>query len=196
MPSIFTAWENAEKSSFLVQFTNYNSPYFILETLLDNISLCTGNMYDGMFLPQPPGVYVQHFPKKSLEELWELHDESIRYLTDYGNVHLIPFHPDLPWGNVSSTDSPAESQSSEFSAFEIVENSGNRSLCNYIRSLPFYPFRWGYWHFYRRFFWVNKTIQKQVEMGRLVLPQHLPPDYEKYYVMWSPEEKYQSICNK
>ncbi|MDR2170300.1 MAG: hypothetical protein LBP59_09175 [Planctomycetaceae bacterium] len=193
-PVIMVVWENAEKSSFLALVTNYNSPSFILETLLDNISLCTGNISDGIVSPQRPGCYVQHFPKKSLDELWKLHDESIRYLTEYGNVHLTPFHPDL-WGKASSTDLSATSQSLEFSAFEIDENSGNRSLCNYIRSLPFYPLRWGYWHFYRRFFWVNKTIQEQVEMGRLFLPQHLPSGYEKYFVMWSPENNLKTFNN-
>ncbi|MDR2755781.1 MAG: hypothetical protein LBC20_08760, partial [Planctomycetaceae bacterium] len=99
-------WENPETSSFFVQYLSFNGSYFEFGTLFDNnIYLETGNLLFGLLTyPTLPGFYVQHFPKKSLEEIWELHNESIRYLTEQGNAHLIPFHPDFPWGNIPSTD--------------------------------------------------------------------------------------------
>ncbi|MDR2755386.1 MAG: hypothetical protein LBC20_06735, partial [Planctomycetaceae bacterium] len=121
-----------------------------------------------------------------LEEIWELHNESIRYLTEQGNAHLIPFHPDFPWGNIPSTDPFSEQK---VLAFEVFQNSGSRSLSKYVRSFFLWSQWWLYWQFFRPFFWVNKTIQEQVEMRRLVLPQELPPDYEKYFVHWSPKKQ-------
>ncbi|MDR2115102.1 MAG: hypothetical protein LBP87_01850 [Planctomycetaceae bacterium] len=184
---ILAVWENPEKSTFLAQYLNFNGPYFGFETLFDNnLYIETGNVRDGMLLPTFPGYYMQHFPKKSLEELWELHTESVRYLIEYGKIQQTPFRPDFPWGNIPPADPFAEQQ---LLAFEIFQTTEIRNLCKYLRSLSLFPLRWGYWYFYRRFFWVHKTIQEQVEMGRLVLPQELPPDYEKYFVRWSPKKQ-------
>lgn len=192
MPSLILAgWENPEKSSMLTQFFYPQNPdikglYFEISTLFDNnITLETGNAYDMMLLPVPPGNYLQSFPQKNPEEIFKIHNESIRYLTEYGGVRLTPFHPDLPWNN--SLTEPSEEQ--QPSAFEVDQNSGILSETKYLCSLLFYPLRAVYWYLWRRIFWVNKTIQEQVEMGRLVLPQELPPDYEKYHILWSPEKQ-------
>ncbi|MDR1486013.1 MAG: hypothetical protein LBT09_14490 [Planctomycetaceae bacterium] len=178
--SFLAGWENPKTSSFLVQYLNFNTPYFEIDTLFDNnICLETGNLRFGTIsFPTPSGFYVQHFPQKSLEKLWELHNESIRYLTEQGNAHLTPFRPDLPWGNIPSTNSFSEQK---MLAFEVFQNTGFRTMSKFF----LWSQRWFYLQFYRPFFWVNKTIQEQVEMGRLVLPQELPSDYEKYFVRWS-----------
>ncbi|MDR2170301.1 MAG: hypothetical protein LBP59_09180 [Planctomycetaceae bacterium] len=224
IPAI-AGWENPEKSSFLIQYfypQNLNNVgiYFEFYTLFDNnLILETGNNRDGILLPVPAGYYMQQFPTgreiwqahkhpnnhpmlnallnlpmacKELEKIWELHNDSIRYLTEYGGVRLTPFHPNLTWDDVASTDPAVETQST---AFEVFQNSCVYNICHYIRSLPFYPLRGFYWYFYRRNFWVNKTIQEQVEMGRLFLPQHLPSGYEKYFVMWSPENNQKTLNN-
>jgi hypothetical protein len=178
-------WVNRENSSslqlilyFHPQIPN-NSLFFVLSTWFDhNIILETGNFRRHICLPVPPGCYVQDFSKKSIEEVWELHKESIRYLTDFGDVHLASFYSNLN-GNIEQLSSIIRFNGSSFA----------RNEHKYLSSLPLYPLRWVYWVFYRPFFWANKTIREQVEMGRLVLPQALPPDYEKYFDRWSPEKK-------
>ncbi|MDR2704475.1 MAG: hypothetical protein LBC02_01730, partial [Planctomycetaceae bacterium] len=185
---LLAGWENPKTSSFLTQYLNFNGLYLEFDTVFDNnIILETGNLRLGTIsLPTPPSFYVQNFPKKSHEELWKLHNESIRYLMEQGNVHLTPFQQDLPWGNIPSIDPFAEQKPL---AMEVFQNSGFRTIGKYIRShfLLFLYIPFG--SFYRPFFWVHKTIQEQVEMGRLVLPQELPPDYEKYFVRWSPKKQ-------
>jgi hypothetical protein len=187
--NLFASWENPEKSSFLVQFlTVGNAAYFSIETILDkNIYVETGNVYFGLSLPCPPGAYLQMFPKKNIEEIWELHNKSIKYLTDFSGVHLTPFCPSLTWGNVLSKKQIGKK--SQPLASEIIQNSDNQNLGRYVRSLFLFPIRFLYWTSLRQFFWANRTIEEQIEMRLLIPPQELPLDYEKYFVRWSPEEK-------
>jgi hypothetical protein len=52
--TFFATWENPEKSSFLLQFFNWQYPYFSIETIFDNnIHLETGNIRAGIILPIP-----------------------------------------------------------------------------------------------------------------------------------------------
>jgi len=181
------AWENPERCTFLGQYLSFNGPFYEIDTNFDdNLAVCTGNVRDGALFPMPPSNYTQQFPKKSLEELWELHLEAQRYLEETGNARLTPYSPKYPWGNVAFGN---EGSPSMPTAMEIVQNSGVRTQAKYVRSLFLWPLRWPYWYFYRRFFWVNKTIQEQIKMDRLVLPQELPPDYQIHVIPWLPKPK-------
>jgi tetratricopeptide (TPR) repeat protein len=186
--SLLGGWENPETSSSMTLYLNFGSFYLEFNTVCDNnIVLETGNLRFGtLLLPLPPGFYVQHFPKKRLEELWELHNEAVQYLTEEGGAHLTPFCPDLPWGNIPSTDLFAEQKPS---AFETMQTSGIRTINKYIYRHFLLFLYTPFCCFYRPFFWIHKTIQKQVEMGRFVLPQELPPNFGEQFIHWSPKKQ-------
>lgn len=183
---VLAAWESPEKSSLLGQYLNMKGCLFEIDTYFDNhITLNTGNVRDGIMIPFPPGCYVQQFPNMNIEEIWKLHLDAVQCLREH-DVTLTPYKPEIPW-DVKPSE---ESDLAQPTSVEVVQNGSIRTQGRYVRSLWFWFFRWPLWYYCRRYFWVNKTIREQIDMGRLDPPEGLPVDYEERFITWPPQDSF------
>ncbi len=184
---VIGVWENPERCSFLAQYFFGNAGLYDFGTDFEHhLSVDTNNIRFGAMTPFPPWCYVQILPKHKLDDLWTQHLETVRYLTEQGAC-LTPFMPERPWGNIRKADPFSEPQPL---AAEVALNTGNGTVCRYVRSLPLWPHRWPYWWFVRPFLCVNKTVRDQIERGWSVPPRELPPDYLDEIVYWPPRNEF------
>jgi len=92
----------------------------------------------GMF-PARPKAYKQSFPGMSPEQAWQRHLEAEAYLMRKFGIVWRPLNQ------------PYE---------QVLINSLRMSM-NYVRSIPFYPFRALYWYLVTRQRFSNRSIQQQ-----------------------------------
>jgi hypothetical protein len=92
----------------------------------------------GMF-PQRPDQYQQSFPNASADEAWRRHLEAETYLMEkFG----------LKWKALTMP-------------YQQVLLQAMRQRMQFIRSIPFYPFRALYWYAVMRSRMANRSIQQQ-----------------------------------
>jgi hypothetical protein len=158
LPCIISAWRRLDRPTFFSKYTlmdkNIVKIQYNLVTIFEkDIVLTTSSTKDEGFFPCPPGSYMQNFSSKSFDQRWHQHLEMENYLMDAGQVQLID-------------------QDINFEQYliEVI-----RRQMEFIRTLPFWPFRGLYWHFIRRYIWRNKSIKTQHERGMIKLPNELSP---------------------
>jgi len=105
----------------------------------DDTSLETSTSGDiGMF-PRRPNKYVQSFPNVTPDEMWQRHLEAETYLLK--KVKIEEKTLSMPYQQL------------------LLYNI--RLNMQYVRSIPFYPFRALYWYAVMRRRMINRSIQQQ-----------------------------------
>jgi len=115
------------------------------------VMLDTGNLRDAHLCPKPPGYYTQTFAGLEVDELWERHQEAIRYLTYESHLAL----------SLSSTDLQTH-----------FEESVNCQM-SYVRSLPFWYLRGPWWYLGRRYLLHDQSLEQQHRKRRIRLPHEI-----------------------
>ncbi|HSY19974.1 MAG TPA: hypothetical protein VK815_16640 [Candidatus Acidoferrales bacterium] len=123
---------------FIFHFHQKNT-FEIESRFSEDSHLETSNSGSSGMFPARPKVYKQSFPGMTPEQLWQRHLEGEAYAM---GKFSIAWHP---------LNQPYE---------QILINS-LRMTMNYVRSIPFYPFRALYWYFVTRNLVNNRTIQQQ-----------------------------------
>lgn len=115
---------------------------FAVETFFDGTdspSLETGTSGSTGMFPAPPRTYKQSFPGVTPDVAWQRHVDAEAYLIERFCLRYRPLT--LP--------------------YEQILLNGVRTTTQYVRSIPFYPFRAVYWFFVSRRKANNRSIQEQ-----------------------------------
>lgn len=141
-----TAWFSRAEATRLVVYRMKGAAQIDLITeLAGQNDVTTTSTKDSQLFPKRPGVWVQSFSGRDLDELWTLHGEAVAYVRDRLRLGLGQLPESFPEAIAGST----------------------RKQMEYVRSLPYWPLRWPYWYFIRRRQVANKTVREQVESGLL-----------------------------
>ncbi len=159
--TVIHGWRHAHSATFLVKYhARANSSSRVQEQGCDlatyfapDVSIHSTNMKSGNYYPSRPHSYTQSFPRMSLDNLWNIHQEMCDYLTHDGGAR--PTTEDRPLDHI------------------MIESV--RQHMAYIRNLPLWQLRQLYWHFLRRRFWHNLTIRQQRDKGKINLPNEYNP---------------------
>jgi hypothetical protein len=115
---------------------------FSIETYFDDTNftcLDTGTSGSTSMFPQRPNQYQQSFPNVPPDEVWRRHLEAEAYLMNkFG----------LKWKALTMP-------------YEQVLLNAIRLRMQFVRSIPFYPFRALYWYAVMRSRMANRSIQQQ-----------------------------------
>ena len=115
---------------------------FSIETYFDEVNctcLDTGTSGSTGMLPQRPNQYQQSFPGASPEVAWQRHLEAESYITGrFGIKYQVLKMP-----------------------YEQILMKALRLRMQFIRRIPFYPFRALYWYAVTRSRMANRSIQQQ-----------------------------------
>ena len=138
------AWQHAEQSVYFCVYCHSLGTAFDLVTYFcDDVTLTTGSSKDGQMLPPHPGAFMQTFPGKSPEELWDRHLLAEAFLSSQMSVTAKP------------EDRPFD---------QVFTEAAHRQVA-YVRSIPLWPLRAIYWYLVRRSRLAGKSIQDQHEAG-------------------------------
>jgi hypothetical protein len=136
------AWTQEGEPSYLCVYLIFNArteTEFI--TVCGEKVLATGRTKDTHLFPTPRGSWQQSFSTSSIGELWSLHLEASKYLSEITDFRPAKYAPNLQDDFTRAMRREAE----------------------HVRSLPLWPLRIPYWYFVRRNALHNKSIRQLME---------------------------------
>lgn len=139
---IVAFWEHVDEPVYFTVYAKSNgTESYEFETFFESpgLLLSTTNTPEAMLLPSPADVYREAFPGAYIEDLWDQHKRSTAFLE----------------GRLQK-----RSRDKLRGAHEMMCEHA-RIHMQYVRSLPLWPLRWGYWFFVRRNSWQNRSIEDQ-----------------------------------
>lgn len=137
-------WTCEGEATYIAAYIGGSPPHMMLELSSVHIEgeelygLTTCSTKDGQTLPETPGSWLQSFTVGSIAELWDHHQEALKFLLASGHMPPKPANADLV-GHFSIT---------------------LRGQSKHIRSLTLWPLRVPYWYFIRRNTRHDKPIQQ------------------------------------
>lgn len=145
-PLHMVAWRHREFPTYLCVYRAGQSRVTeFVTTFPDDGGLTTSTTVDGHTLANTPGDFMQAFPGKSIDELWELHNSGLVYMIQ--NANLQP-------------------QATGRTFCDEITHS-LRSQMAYIKTLAGWPLRGVYWYLIKRPAMRSKSIQQQHQSGRI-----------------------------
>jgi len=128
---------------FFIFHFHQNNTFEIESRFSEDSHLETSNSGSSGMFPARSKVYKQSYPGVTPEELWQRHLEGEAYLMQKFSIAWRPLNQ----------------------PYEQVLTNSLRMTMNYVRSIPFYPFRALYWFFVTRYAVRNKSVQQQFPPG-------------------------------
>ncbi len=119
----------------------YAADTYFDDTECTNLETSTGGSA-GMFPPRS-NQYLQSFPGATADVAWQRHLEGETYVMSRFGARFQPLTL----------------------SFEEILLKGIRMRMEYVRAIPFYPFRALYWFFISRSRLANRTVEQQFPFG-------------------------------
>lgn len=139
-PVRIRVWKSRYRKTFLVAYTAEKVTYWEFVTnLREGAGLTTSNTRDSVFLPSPPGFYVQAFHGADLDAIFERHESGLIHLHERFHLTIV--------------------DRAESTAAQIVEAIARQVA--HVRAIPFWQFRGVWWYVVRRSVLNGKGVADQ-----------------------------------
>lgn len=148
-PSFIAAWQHRDRPTYLCMYGVQNSYVYEFVTVFANDRiLTTANTPDAQLLPRPPGYYLQSFNKVPLDELLTRHATAELCLIQHGRLQEEPLTEN----------------------FESYVTRAMARQMAYVRSIPLWQLRGGYWFLFRKDRFHGKSIEALHGLNKAPFP--------------------------